>query len=184
MKVREISNAKLLDGWTLKLEKADKMPQALATAFSNLYGAKFGGSYTPIYYVGTQVVNGLNHKLIVERTKQVSGGKTIKDFAVVTINIPAGDVRAEKASIVSEQDATDFILRDEIEQGFKKALAEFTSVNHKPIIELGEQITTGKDYHFICESKGNYADAEPYLTRVAINNFKDNWTIAEIEKLN
>ena len=179
----EITNAKLLDGWTLKLEKADKLPQDLATAFGNLFGAKFGGSYLPEYYVGTQPVNGINHKLVVERNKQVSGGKTIKDFAVVTINIPAGDFKAEAATKVSEEDATDFVLRDEIEKGVKKALADFTGANHKPILELGEQIVKGKDYHFICESKGNYSDAEPYLTRVAINNFQDNWTIDQIVRL-
>ena len=118
----EITNAKLLDGWTLKLEKADKLPQDLTTAFGNLFGAKFGGSYVPMYYVGTQPVNGTNHKLVVERTKQVSGGKTIKDFVVVTINIPAGDFKAEAATKVSEEDATDFVLRDEIEKGVKKDL--------------------------------------------------------------
>ena len=76
-----------------------------------------------VYYVGTQVVNGTNHMLIVERTKLVSGGKTVKDFAVSVINIPVGDVRGEKAKIVSEKDATDFVLRDEIETGVKKAFA-------------------------------------------------------------
>ena len=179
----EITNAKLLDGWTLKLEKADKMPQDLATAFSELYSGKFGGSYVPEYYVGLQLVNGLNHKLIAERTKQVSGGKLVKDYAVVTINIPGGSVGGQGATIVSEDDVTDFVLRDEVEKGFKKAMAEFTGATFKPLLELGEQIVKGKNYHFICEGKDNFAEAEPYLARVAINNFKDNWTIAEIERL-
>ena len=183
MNVGSITNSNLLGGWTLELESAEKMPQKLATAFGNLFGNKFGGSYLPVYYVGKQVVNGTNYKLIAERTKQVSGGKTIKDFAVTTINIPLGDIRAEKATVVSEEDATDFILRDEIETGVKKALADFTSVNHKPILELGEQIVKGKNYYFICESKGNFSDAEPYLTRIAINNFQNNWTIDQIERL-
>ena len=179
----EITNAKLLGGWTFKMQSAEKLPQDLASAFYALYGNKVGGAYKPLYYVGTQPVNGTNHKLVVERTKQVSGGKTIKDFAVVTINIPAGDFKAEAATKVSEEDATDFVLRDEIEKGVKKALADFTGANHKPILELGEQIVKGKDYHFICESKGIYSNAEPYLTRVAINNFQDNWTIEQIIKL-
>ena len=181
--VGNITNSKLLGGWTLKLTKADNLPQPLATAFGKLYTEKFGGSYQPVYYVGTQVVNGTNYMLIAERSKQISGGKSIKDFAIIVINIPAGDVRAEKASKVYEKDATDFILRDEIEIGFKKATAGFTDVNHKPLLELGEQMVKGKNYHFICESKGFYSDAEPYLTRVAINNFQDNWTIDEIERL-
>ena len=70
-----------------------------------------------------------------------------------------------------------------IEESVKKALTDFTGANHKPILELGEQIVKGKDYHFICKSKGDCPDAEPYLTRVAINNFQDNWTIDQIVKL-
>lgn len=179
----EIINSKLLGGYVLKLERADKLPQDLATAFGNLYGTKFGGSYTPVFYVGMQLVNGVNHKLIVERTNFISGGKETKDFAVVTINIPGGSVGGEGATIVSEEDANDFVLRDDVEKGFKKACADFTGANHKPILELGEQIVKGTNYHFICESKAVYPGAEPYLTRVAVNNFENNWTIAEIEKV-
>ena len=180
---KAITNSKLLSGWTLKLEQADKLPQDLATAFAKLYGTKLGGSYTPAYYIGTQIVNGINHKLIAELTKQLSGGKTIKDFVVIIINIPAGDVKAEKATKVSEEDATDFVLRDEIEQGFKKAIAKFTGSNIQPILELGTHVDKSTNYHFICKCTGNYSNAEPYLARVVINNFNDNWTIEVIEKI-
>ena len=179
----EITNAKLLGGWTLKLESAEKLPQDLASAFGKLFGEKVGGSYTPVFYVGTQLVNGFNHKLIAERNMLVSGGKTIKDFAVVTINIPAGDIRGERATKVDETDATDFVLRDEIEKGIKKAMADFKGSAIKPLLELGEQIVKGINYHFICECKGNYSAAATYLVHVVINNFQDNWTIEQIIKL-
>ena len=179
----EITNSKLLSGWTLKLESAEKMPQDLATAFGKLFGTKLGASYMPVFYVGDQLVNGTNHKLIVERNRIVSGGKTIKDFAVATINVAPLDVRAAKATLVSEEDATDFVLRDDIEKGVKRALKDFTGAEHKPILELGEQVVKGINYHFICESKAVYPNAEPYLTHLVINNFQDNWTIEQIIKL-
>lgn len=183
----EITNAKLLGGWTFKFEKADKLPQDLATAWSKLWGSgavKVGGKYTPVFYVGTQLVNGLNHMLIVKREKLVSGGKVIIDYAVVVINIPAGDVKAEKATIVSEEDATDFVLRDEIEKGVKKAISEYTGVGIKPILELGEQVVKGINYVFIAEAEVIYKEKfDPYLVRVVITNFKDNWVITEVERL-
>lgn len=179
----EITNSELLGGWNFKFETADKMPQDLATAFAKLYGEKFGGAYKPIYYVGTQVVNGVNHMLIVERTQLVRGGKTTKDFAVVVINIPAGDFKAEAVTKVSEEDATNFVLRDEIEVGVKKALAEHIGLGIMPILELGTQIVKGTNYHFICECRIMYKDVEPYLARVVVNNFEDSWTITEIKKL-
>ena len=38
--VGNIQNSKLLGGWTLKLESAEKLPQPLASAFGKLYGEK------------------------------------------------------------------------------------------------------------------------------------------------
>ena len=179
-----ITNSAALGGWILKMRKADRLPQDVATAFVDIFGKLVGGSYTPEYYVATQPVNGMNHKLIAERNKMVSKGKMVKDFAVVTINIPAGSIGGKGATKVSEEDASDFVLRDDIEKGFKKAMKDYLGVEHKPLLEIGEQVVKGINYHFICESKIVYPDAEPYLTRVVVNNFQDKWTVVEIEKLN
>ena len=181
--VGNIQNANLLGGWKFEFQSAEKMPQPLASAFYKLFGDRLGCTYTPEYLVATQVVNGINYMLIAKRTKLTSGGKELTDFVIVVINIPAGDIRGEKATVVSEKDATDFVLRDEIESGVKKALEGFTGATHKPILELGAQVVKGVNYHFICESRIVYPNAEPYLTRVSINNFQGNWTIVEIEKL-
>ena len=180
----EITNSELLGGWTFKFEKADKLPQNLASAVSKLLTAKFGGSYVARFLVGTQTVNGINYKFIVERNMLVSGGKVKKSFADLVINIPAGDATGEKATIVSEKDANDFVLRDEIEAGVKKAITEWTGCGIKLIVELGTgQLVKGMNYHFIAECKAVYTDAEPYLARVVINNFQDNWVIDEIERI-
>ena len=179
-----ITNSPALGGWTLKMRKADRLPQDVASAFYDVFDSKkLGVTYVPAYYLAAQLVNGMNHKLIAERTKLVSKGKQIKDFAVVTLNIPAGSIGGKGATKVSEEDATDFVLRDDIEKGFKKAMSNYVGVEHKPIFEIGEQIVAGVNYHFICESRIVHPDAEPYLTRVVINNFKDTWSIVEIEKL-
>ena len=183
MIVGGLTNSDLLGGWILKLRSANRLPQDVATAFGNLFSDKLGATYTPEYYVATQPVNGMNHKLIAERTKLVSKGKFIKDFAVITINIPAGSVGGKGATKVSEEDTSDFILRDDIEKGFKKAMSNYLGVEHKPLLEIGTQVVKGINYHFICESKIVHPDAEPYLTRVVVNNFQDTWTIVEIEKL-
>lgn len=179
----QLTNSGELGGWTLKMQSAKKLPQDVASAYTEVFGEpRVGAKYIPIYYVADQLVNGSNHKLISEREKMVSGGKIIKDFAITTINIPLGTVGGKGATKVSETDSTDFILRDEVETGFKKAVAEFTSAAFTPIMELGTQVTKGTDYHFLCETKPNYSN-EIYLTRVVINNFNDAWSIVEIEKL-
>lgn len=163
---KDITNAKLLGGWTLTLTEGSTLPQDVATAFYDLF-SKFGATYTPVFYVGSQLVNGTNHKLIVERNRIISGGKTVKDFAVVTINIPASSIDGKGATKVSENDSTNFVLRDEIEKGFKIAVGKLVGAEHKPILELGSE---GEDYFFVCESSVIYPGAEPYLTSVVIRN--------------
>lgn len=179
----EITNSELMGGWTFKFDNTEKLPQDLASAFTNLFGTKFGGAYVPRLLVGTQLVNGLNYDLIVERNMLVSGGKTVKSFANVVINIPSGDVGGENATVVSEKDATDFVLRDEIETGVKKALTGWVGSTIKPLLELGTQVVKGTNYVFIAECQGVYPGAEPYLARVVVNNFQDNWVIYEIERI-
>lgn len=182
MKFGDITNSAVLGGWTLIMRDANELPQDLASAFGDVFD-RVGATYTPAYYLATQVVNGTNHKLIAERTRLVSGGKNLKDFAVVTINIPSGSVGGKGATLVSEEDVTDFVLRDDVEKGVKKALSEFVGATIKPLFEIGTQIVKGVNYHFICENTIAYPNAEPHLTRVAINKYQDYWTIAEIEKL-
>ena len=58
MVIGGLTNSDVLGGWTLKLRKADRLPQDVASAFYALYGGKkVGESYVPEYYVGIQVVN-------------------------------------------------------------------------------------------------------------------------------
>ena len=39
------------------------LPQKLATAFANVMDGLVGATYTPVFYAGTQIVNGTNHML-------------------------------------------------------------------------------------------------------------------------
>ena len=182
----EITNSKVLGGWDFKNHcKVDgKLRQDLATAFNKLYGEKFGGSYAPVYYCGEQLVNGTNHMLIVERTKIVSGGKEEKDFAKIVINIPAGDTKGEKAIKVSEEDANDFVLRDEIEKGFKQAISEWTGMRFRPLLEVGTQVVKGINYHFICEGTISYkTEVNVSLVYLIINDFAGEWKIVGVERI-
>ena len=178
-----IQNSKLLGGWNLKMRKADRLPQDIASGFYEAIGTKLGVQYTPVYWVADQIVNGKNIKMAAKRSTLVSGGAQVINYVIVTFNIPANSVGGKGSKLISEESATDFVLRDEIEKGVKKALKEFTGTGNEPLMEIGSQVVKGVNYHFLCESKATYVNAEPYLTRVAINNFQDNWCIVEIEKL-
>ena len=60
------------------------MPQKVASAFSEVLGELLGAEYTPIAYLGEQLVNGTNHAVLAEQT--LVNGKDTKNVVVVILN--------------------------------------------------------------------------------------------------
>ena len=64
--------------------KLEGMPQKVATAFANLGTQLLGAEYTPIAYLGSQVVNGINHAVLAEQL--VITGKDTKNIVLIIFN--------------------------------------------------------------------------------------------------
>lgn len=58
----------MLGGWNFADLKEVNLPQKVATAFTEVMMGFTGASYTPILYVGSQVVNGINYMIICKGT--------------------------------------------------------------------------------------------------------------------
>ena len=65
----------ILGGWNIGVVTGG-MPQKVATAFGKLAEQLIGCEYTPIAYLGSQQVNGINHAVLAEQT--VITGKDTK----------------------------------------------------------------------------------------------------------
>jgi len=112
------------------------MPQAIATAFGKLSETLVGAEYTPIAYLGSQVVNGTNHAVLAEQliitgkdTKNVVliifNEKPVKDALpeVTLVNIervlesgaPIGGIKVEPTTDIPEDALNDF---NEVMEGF------------------------------------------------------------------
>ena len=57
-----------LGGWNIDEMKSCNLPQKAASAFANVCGGLVGAEYTPVLYVGSQVVHGTNHCIIAVQT--------------------------------------------------------------------------------------------------------------------
>ena len=55
-------------GWKLVENDACKLPQKLATGFTQVYGNRDGAGFKPLLYIAQQLVSGVNHMLICEQT--------------------------------------------------------------------------------------------------------------------
>lgn len=186
MKFGEFSIGGKLGGWNIVNVPATSLPEALESAVTDLFGGKkLGASYVPIWYVGTQLVNGTNHMLICKQTKQVKDAET--HIVAVVINIPAGDVRGEKASIVEVINDAELIEGTtpdmNLLENFKKATEKLLGVDYTPVLFLGQQVVRGTNYSFVAEAKTVRPNAEPYAVVMTINVFQEEALVIRIEPL-
>lgn len=76
-----------------------KLPQKLATAYSELLGIMIGATYTPMLYAATQLVNGTNHLII---SKQVLVTPELVEHLVYVIifESPQGEFAVTKIQTI------------------------------------------------------------------------------------
>lgn len=131
------------------------LPQKVASAIGALQ--LFGCEYTPIAYLGLQVVNGINHAILAEQL--VTTGKDTRNIVVMIFNEKPGSmdnpalVNIER--VVESGGELGGIKVDpslDIPEDAKKALdtvfAGFVGSKVEPFVYLGSQVTKGVDYIF------------------------------------
>ena len=79
-----------LGGWNLEEVKGTALPQKVQSAFTAVTGELVGADYEPIAYLGSQIVNGTNYRLI----------------AIQRLVIPSGENRIVKMIINEALDGT------------------------------------------------------------------------------
>lgn len=163
-------------GWNVNIE-VGKMPQKVATAFSKL-GDLVGASYTPIAYLGSQVVNGINHAVLAEQT--VLTGKDTKNIVVIIFNEKAGD--ANDPTVVNIEriiEGTSGVggtsidvkldIPDDEMALFNKALSGFVGSNVESKALLATHVSNGVDYVFLAEISSVSPDATKKAAIVVVN---------------
>lgn len=149
----------MLGSWKTEVT-VGALPQAVATAFGKLNEQLLGAEYTPIAYLGSQVVNGTNHAVLAEQL--VITGKDTKNIVVIIFNQKPNQVGdATLVSIervlesggelggVSVNVETD--IPEEAKAAFNKAFAGFVGSKVEPFVLLGTQVTKGINYIFAAE---------------------------------
>ncbi len=67
-----------LGGWNLEEVKGVALPQKVQSAFTAVTGELVGADYEPIAFLGSQVVNGTNYRIIaIQRLVVPNGEKRI-----------------------------------------------------------------------------------------------------------
>lgn len=131
------------------------LPEKVATAFFNVN--ILGAEYTPIAYIGSQVVNGINHAVLAEQI--LTTGRDTKNVVLMIFNEKGMDVTLVDIERVVESgegfggtvvDVQTDIPKDAIAE-FDIALRDFVGSNVKPFALLATQVVKGIDYIFAAE---------------------------------
>lgn len=89
-----------LGGWNLDEVKGCNLPQKVQTDFTAVTGDLVGADYEPLAYLGSQVVNGINYRLLCMQKVVVPNAE--KRIVKMIINeAPDGSVRLVSVSGVA-----------------------------------------------------------------------------------
>ena len=165
-----------------------KMPQKVASAFTSFNEKIVGAEYTPIAYLGSQIVNGTNHAVLAEQL--VVNGKDTKNVVVLIFNeaIKSDEITLINIERVVESGGefggvtvdvkTD--IPEEAKSVFDTTIESFVGSNVAPFALLGTQIANGTNYIFAAEITSVTRDPEKKVGIVVVNSNHDNIAFTDL----
>lgn len=147
----------MVGSWEVNVS-IDGMPEKVATAVSEL-DSMAGAEYTPIAYLGSQVVNGTNHAVLAEQT--IVCGKDVKNIVLLIFHETKEGVTLANIERIVEDGAEFGGVQINVEKGdeinktaqqlLDEAFGGFCGTVVESIALLGTQIVRGTNYIFVCE---------------------------------
>lgn len=175
----------MVGSWDIKVTTGG-MPQKVATAFAELRDKLIGAEYTPIAYLGSQVVNGINHAVLAEQL--LTTGKDTKNVVVVIFNEKEGKVTLSNIErVVSSGGELGGIkvdvkteIPDEAREALNGVLSGFVGSKIEPFAYLGQQVTKGVDYIFAATVAPVTLNPEVKVAIVVANAMENKLYIKDI----
>ncbi len=186
-----MQNEVIEGGWNRDVSPmvTDEIKSLLDKALDGITGT----SYTPVAYLGNQVVAGRNHAILC-RTKPAMPDSA-ETYVIVHLyekldgNVELTDVKSfDVKTNLSEENLLGGwaqpdspVVTDEAKAALDKSLEKLCGVFYKPVALLSTQIVAGTNYCFLCESTVVYPGAEPtYALVYVFENLDGNSQITEI----
>lgn len=164
------------------------MPEKVATAFTDVLGKLVGAEYTPIAYLGSQVVNGVNHAILAEQL--LVTGKDTKNVVLIVLN-----EREEKFTIANIERVVEggdglggtvidvkTSIPAEAKEAFDAVLGGNVGSTIKPFALLATQVTKGTNYVFVAEVSPVVANPEPSVEIIFVNALTKHAAFVDVLK--
>ena len=173
----------MVGSWNIDI-KVGTLPEKVATAFFNV--ELMGAEYIPIAYIGSQVVNGINHAVLAEQL--LTTGKDTKNVVLMIFNEKGMDCNLINIERVVESgegmggtvvDVQTDIPKDAMVE-FELVLKDFVGSAVKPFALLATQVVKGVDYIFAAEVTLVAETPVKKFAIVTVNTFDHSIKFADI----
>lgn len=149
-----------------------------------------GVVYTPVAYVGSQVVAGTNHLVLCKAEPVVPDAA--QTYALLTIyedlqgkaeitEILASNAEAGVPGLAGGWNAPDSpVLTNEATAALEKATEKLVGAEYTPIALLGTQVVAGTNYSLLCEITATSPEAAPnYAVVIVYENLEGGAVITD-----
>jgi hypothetical protein len=173
----------MVGNWDVKVSTGG-MPEKIATAVGDL--KIVGAEYTPIAYLGSQVVNGINHAVLAEQL--VVAGKDTKNVVVIMFNErPEGVTLVGIERVLESGGELGGISADvktdipqDAKDAFDAVMNGFVGSKIEPFALLGTQITKGTNYIFAATLTPVTQDPKQSAVLVIANSLTGELSISDM----
>jgi hypothetical protein len=185
-----VSSEPVLVGGLTRAE-SPVVPSEVAHLFDGIKGGEPGYVYTPVAYLGSQVVAGTNHLLLCKVNESGSGSHI--HYALVTVyedldgNAEITEVRNSSAEADYQEAEGGWIESETLEatreakDALEKASNNITEADFTLIANLAEQVVAGTNYCLLCGDKSAaYSDWDRYKLVYVYEDLEGNAEITDI----
>ncbi len=164
-------------GW----EKTEdpSVPDHVKDLFDRITEKLLGMEYVPVAYIGSQIVNGTNYRILCRIAPVVPDGK--ETWAIVTIHeeldgegslLEVEDFEAETG--ISDmpggwRETEDKAVTEETKAAFDKAMEGLLGVDYSPVAVIATQTVNGTNRAYLAEATVVYPGAETEYVIVTVH---------------
>lgn len=173
----------MLGSWNVDIQ-VGALPQKIASAFGNL--ELVGAEYSPIAYLGSQVVNGVNHAVLAEQLLTV--GKDVKNIVLMIFNEKGNDVTLSNIERVVEQGGAmggiqvdvQYEIPNDAKVAFAKVFDGYVGANIDLKVYLGSQVVKGVNYILLAEVDPVVQNPQKEVALITVNALTDEASFVDI----
>ena len=149
-------------GWSRA--ESPVVPDEVKSLLEKATEGMLGADYTPVAYIGSQVVSGTNHAVLCKIAPAVPDASATYSIVILYEdlegNVEITDVLDSEAEAPAEQeegvnggwaDAESPVMTEEAKAALDKATEELLGAEYSPVALLGTQVVAGTNYSILCE---------------------------------